>query len=388
MKNGEAPIRMRITVRGQSVDIVIKRSVPVVHWNQAKERCTAKGSLGMELNYYLDSIKSRIMQIHRELETDGRIVTADLVRDKYYGRDEDNKTLLEVYEQHNQKCEALIGKDFAKSTVEKFKTSLLCLKEYIRYQYKKDDIFLSELNNQFITNFEFYLKTQRDLQHNSTIKHLKNLKKIIRIALSNDWIKKDPFGGIHFKHEQTSPEFLTMEELQALSDKEIVIPRLELVRDIFVFCSFTGLAFIDVKRLTLEHLAKDNKGNIWIRKSREKTKNMCNIPVLATARQIIEKYSDNPQCLKNNVLLPVLSNQKMNSYLKELADICGITKKLTTHTARHTCATVVMLANNVSLENVAKILGHSNTKMTQHYAKVLDSSILRDMGSVEARFEK
>lgn len=384
-KNGEAPIRMRITVKGQPADFVIKRSVPVQYWNQAKEKCTMNSKLGIEINHYLESVRARVMQIHRELEMDGKDITIDLVRDKYYGRDNESKTLVQIYEEHNRKCEALIGKDFAKSTVEKFNTSLLCLKEYIKYQYRKDDITLSELNNMFISDFEFYLKTQRNLQHNSSIKHLKNLKKILRIALSNDWIKKDPFVGIQFKHEQTSPEFLTMEELQSMIDKEISIPRLEIVRDVFVFCCFTGLAFIDVKLLTPEHLVKDNNGNVWIRKNREKTKNMCNIPVLSSAKQIIEKYSNNPQCMKNNVLLPVLSNQMMNSYLKELADICGIQKKLTTHVARHTCATVVLLANGVSLENVAKILGHANTKMTQHYAKVLDSSILRDIENVERK---
>jgi site-specific recombinase XerD len=158
------------------------------------------------------------------------------------------------------------------------------------------------------------------------------------------------------------------------------------VRDIFVFCTFTGLAFIDVKQLTPNHLIKDNNGAMWIRKSRQKTGNMCNIPVLSAAQKLIEKYNNHPECLKHNVLFPVMSNQKMNAYLKEIADLCGITKKLSTHVARYTAATVVFLANNVSMENVAKILGHSNTKMAQHYAKVLDSSIMRDMANVETVF--
>lgn len=181
-------------------------------------------------------------------------------------------------------------------------------------------------------------------------------------------------------------EFLSQEELETLINKEFTIKRLEVVRDIFVFCAFTGLAFIDVKYLKPEHLLRDSNDALWIRKPREKTGNMCNIPVLSSAKVIIDKYKDYPQCLKNGVLLPVLTNQKMNSYLKEIADLCGITKKLTTHVARHTAATTVFLANNVSLENVSKILGHSSTKMTQHYAKVLDSSIMRDIQNVEAKF--
>jgi len=280
----------------------------------------------------------------------------------------------------------LIGKDFSESTVEKFETSLNTLKAFIKKTTKKDDILLKEINRVFIQDFEFYLKAERNMQHNSALKHLKNLKKIIRIAIANEWMKKDPFVGIQFKHDKIDVEFLSQEELQRIMNKGFTIKRLEVVRDIFCFCCFTGLAFIDVKQLNPTHLVKDSNGSLWVRKPRQKTGNMCNIPVIHSAKVILDKYNDHPECLKNNVLLPVLSNQKMNSYLKEIADLCGITKKLSTHVARHTAATVVFLANNVSIENVAKMLGHSSTKMTQHYAKVLDSSILRDMQQVEAKF--
>lgn len=199
-------------------------------------------------------------------------------------------------------------------------------------------------------------------------------------------VKKDPFDSYKFRVEETSIEFLTIEELETMMKKEFTIERLEIVRDIFVFCSFTGLAFSDVYQLSSEHLIKDSSGALWIRKSRQKTGNMCNIPVMKVAQELINKYADHPDCVLNKRLFPVSSNQKMNGYLKELADLCGITKKLTTHVARHTCATSVLLANEVSLENVAKILGHSDTKMTQHYAKVLDSSIMRDIKNVELRF--
>lgn len=171
-------------------------------------------------------------------------------------------------------------------------------------------------------------------------------------------------------------------------NKELSIPRLDTVRDIFVFCCFTALAFTDIHELQPEHLVRDSNGALWIRKPRQKTNNMCNIPVLSIAEKLIDKYATHPECMERKRVFPVSSNQRMNGYLKELADICGITKNLTTHMARHTAASVVFLANNVSLENVAKILGHSNTLMTQHYAKVLDKSILRDMANVEAHFNK
>lgn len=177
LKNGEAPIYLRITINKQIAEIGIKRSIPVEHWNQAKESCNSKGRISLELNHYLETVKARILQIHRELEIDGRHITADLIRNIYNGQDEDHKSVLEVYREHNDKCRALVGKDYTRSTVEKFETSIKGLKEYIIYQYHKDDMLLSDINHQFITNYEFYLKTKRNLQHNSSIKHLKNLKK-------------------------------------------------------------------------------------------------------------------------------------------------------------------------------------------------------------------
>ena len=386
LKNGEASIYLRITVNGEVADITTKRSVRPEMWDQRRECSLGKLHRDKELNHYLETIKTRLYQIHREFEIDGKRITAKALRDSFYGKDEDSKTLGDVYGEHNKKCRALIGIDYSRSTVEKFDTSLSHLIEYIQYQYGKDDILLSELNSQFVTDFDFYLKTVRKCQNNSSIKHLKNLKKVVRIALANDWIKKDPFFGIQFKHEETHVEFLTQEELERIMNKEFELPRLKLVRDIFVFCSFTALAFIDVKNLTPDHLMKDNNGSLWIRKPRQKTGNMSNIPVLSVTKKLIDKYKDHPECIKKGVLLPVLSNQKLNSYLKEIADLCRIKKKLTTHVARHTAATIVFLANNVSMENVAKILGHSSTKMTQHYAKVLDSSIMRDMSTVEKCF--
>ena len=386
LKNGEAPICLRITVQGQVAEVMVKRSIPVHLWNQKRECSNGKHYKDKELNHYLETVKAKFYKIHRELEIDGKAVTANVIRDRYYGKDESKKGLVEIYREHNAKCRALIGIDFTQSTVEKFDTSLSHLQEYIKFKCGTDDILLNDVNASFIRDFDFYLKTERKCQHNTTLKHLKNLKKVIRIALANDWIKKDPFYGIQFKHETTNIEFLTQEELERLIHKEFHVQRLSQVRDIFVFCTFTGLAFSDVQQLTPNHLTKDNNGAMWIRKSRQKTKNMCNIPVLSVAQRLIEKYQDHPDSIRKGVLLPVMSNQKMNAYLKEIADLCGINKRLTTHVARHTCATVVMLANQVSMENVAKILGHSNTKMTQHYAKVLDSSIMRDMKNVENCF--
>ena len=386
LKNGEAPICMRITVNKRVAEVMIKRSIPVDLWNQKKECSKGKDRVAIELNHYINTVRAKVLQIHRELEIDNKPITADIIKDCFYGRDKVQRTLLEVYAEHNEKCRALIGKEYTESTVTKFDTSINRLKEYIRSCYHRDDIMLAELDGQFIRDFDFWLKTEKHCQNNSALKHLKNLKKVVRIALANDWIKKNPFYGIHFKQEEVNVEFLSREELDILMNKEFAIKRLEQVRDIFIFCCFTALAFVDVQQLSREHLIKDNNGALWIRKARQKTNQMCNIPVLSIPQRILRKYEDNAECIKKGVLLPVISNQRMNAYLKEIADLCGITKRLTTHVARHTAATVVFLANDVSMENVSKILGHSNIRMTQHYAKVLDSSIMRDMFNVEKNF--
>ncbi len=285
-------------------------------------------------------------------------------------------------QEHNDQCRALVGKDYALITVRRYESCKRYLAELIRQKYGKDDLPLAEVNGELVRAFEFYLKTEKECQQNTVIRYMKCLKKITNLALANEWIAKDPFIGIKFHEKEVIREFLTMNELLTIYHKEFPLERITVVRDVFIFAAFTGLAFIDVQQLSPEHIVKDNNGNLWIRKPRQKTKNMCNIPLLDIPLEILRKYADYPSCKKKGVLLPVPCNQKMNSYLKEIADLCLIKKNLTTHPARHSYATSVCLANGVSIENVAKMLGHSNIKMTQHYARVLDSSILKDMNNV------
>ncbi|NLU29423.1 MAG: site-specific integrase [Bacteroidales bacterium] len=386
LKNGEAPVRLRVTVDSRFVEISVKRSCPPNLWNQSKEVSRGKDRTATELNRYLELIRSKIHQIYRELETSGKTITAEVIRNLYYGVDEESRTLLEVFKEHNAHIKTLIGKDFAPKTISRYETTEKYLTEFIKKDYNVSDISLNDLQPRFMPQFDAFLKTEKGCSHNSSITRLKNLKKIINLALENGWIDKNPFAFYRFKQETVDPVFLTMEEIKAIYSKEITINRIDQVRDIFIFCCMTGLAFSDVKTLTSEHIVKDDSGNYWIRKKRQKTKNMCSIPLLPVPQQILNKYKETPN--KNGELLPVLSNQKMNGYLKEIADLCGIKKILTTHVARHSYATSVCLANGVSMENVAKMLGHSDTKMTQHYAHVLDSSILRDMKAVETALKK
>lgn len=378
-KRGEAPVFMRLTINGERADASIKRFIEPHAWNSAKGKANEKCRGGKDLNLYLDAISANILRIQRDLELDKKEVSAQIILNRYLGKDQsDRHTLMEVFHAHNKKCRALIGINFAPDTVLRYETCLRLTEEFMRNTYKKEDCYLDEVTKQFVEEFEFYLKTVRKCCHNTTTKYLANFKKIVRIALANGWMKKDPFAQIRFHLDEVEREFLEKQELKTLLSKKISIPRLAQIRDIFCFCCFTGLAFSDVKQLKSEHLVTDINGMVWIRKTRQKTKNMCNIPLLDEANKILDRYKDHPYCQTQGVLLPVCSNQKMNMYLKELADICGIRKNLSTHCARHTFATLT-LASGATIDNVAKMLGHANVNMTRHYAKVLDSSIMRDM---------
>ena len=302
LKNGDAPICMRITVNKQIAEISIKRSISVDLWNQQKECSKGKDRIAIELNRYIGTIRAKILQIHRELETDGKTITANIIRDCYYGRDKARHSLLSIYAEHNEKCRALIGKEYTESTIVKFDNAINRLKEFLRNRYDKDDVLLDELDGQFIRDFDFWLKTYKNCKHNSALKHLKILKKVIRIALANEWLKKDPFYGIKLKSEEVNIEFLSREELDILINKNFSVKRLEQVRDIFVFCCFTALAFADVHQLTQQHLIKDNNGALWIRKARQKTNQISNIPLLSIPQSILRKYENHPECMKKGTI--------------------------------------------------------------------------------------
>lgn len=382
LKSGENPIMLRISIAGQLAEIQLKRAVKPNLWNQAKERCTGKDAASLEINRYLESVKLRLFEIHRKMEEDGKLINPIEIKRKFLGLDEEHKMFFQVFQEHNDKCRELIGKDYAKVTVSRFDTCLKYFREMSQVKYQRKDIPLKEVTNGMILDYIHFLKSEKGLQENTVIRYMKSVKKVLNLAVNYDWIQKNPFGNIRFHEKEVNKEFLTKEELEILRTKVFEIPRLELVRDVFLLQCWTGLAFIDVSELKEEHIIADNEGNLWIRKERHKTGIMCNVPLLDIPLEIIEKYKNHPLCQKKGILLPVLSNQKMNSYLKEIADCCGIKKNLSTHTGRHTFCSVITLANNVSLENIAKMVGHTNTRMTMRYAKVLDQSILRDMQNV------
>jgi len=280
----------------------------------------------------------------------------------------------------------LEGIDFAPQTVERYETSLKHTRDFIRYKYGRDDLFLSELDNEFIVDYDIYLKTQRKCAHNTSLKYIKNFKKIINLAIANGHLSSDPFTNFKAKLKPVDRGFLNEEELNLIISKNFN-NRLAEVRDCFVFSCFTGLAYSDILSLSKENIVTGTDGNMWIKIKRKKTSNLSSIPILAITRKLIDKYQYHPECMAKNRLLPVKSNQKMNAYLKEIADICGIEKNFTSHLARHTFATTVTLNNNVPIETVSKMLGHSSINMTRIYARLLDRKVGQDMKQLEGKYD-
>lgn len=385
LKNGEAPICLRITINGQRAEVQIKRSIEISQWNSNKECAIGKERKHQELNHYLETVRTKVLRIHRELEQDGKPITAEILKRHFYGENDTPKMLLEVFREHNKKYRELLDKDVVLGTVLRYERTVRYLEEFMKEKYRFSDIPLKDINHEFVKEFEHFIKTEKDCAQNATVKYLKNLKKIIRNALVNKWMDDDPFVEIRFHQTASNREFLTEEELNKLIEKDFTIPRMEVVRDIFVFCSLTGLAFTDVQHLTPEHIFRDMDGSYWIRKTREKTDNMCNIPLLDLPMKLIHKYQNHPECVRKGVVMPVPCNQRMNSYLKEIADICGIQKTLSTHIARHTFACLA-IANKVSTESIAKMLGHTDIRTTKIYARVLDRTVSDEMQILRGKF--
>jgi site-specific recombinase XerD len=385
-KDGTVSIFARLTVNGLRAEFALQKSIDEHQWNPEKGCVRGSNSDARKFNLSLDLVKNKLYGHKLEIEEEGKEVTAAGLKNAYLGIEDDSKTILGVFNEHNERCKGLINIDIAPGTYERYQACYRHVKRFIGHTYHKADMPLSDITPVFIRDFEYYLKTERKCCNNTTVKYIKNFNKIVRIALANGWLKANPFSNIKFHIDPVDIDFLTEEELNTVMNKRFDFERLQQVKDVYLFCCFTGLAFVDVKSLSYSDI-QDNDGKLWIKKRRQKTKNWCNIPILEPAIKLMEKYKNHPVCIKRNTVLPVLTNQKMNAYLKEIADLCGIDKKLSTHTARHTFATTVTLANHISIEVVSKMLGHSSINMTKKYARVVDDLISRDMMKIQGKYD-
>ncbi len=384
--SGSAPIYMRITVSGKRAEIATGKGCDPYRWNAKAGRSIGTKEDVKILNSHLDHLQNSIYQTHISLLSSGANITAESIKCKYLGKAEKKHTLLEAVTDHNKKMESLVGKDYAQGTLNHYRVLERHLTEFIWLTQKTTDVNIRSIDQTFINGFDYYLRSEKNCNNNYVVKNVKNLGKILRICNEIGWIENDPFLGYKGKNKNVERHHLNQEELQSIAAKTFVSERLKQVRDVFLFCCFTGLAYIDVFQLKREHIRKGNDGEQWIFTNRQKTKTRTSIPLLPAALQIVERYSNNIVCLNTGALLPVPSNQKMNEYLKEIADLCGIEKKLTSHIARHTFATTVTLLNGVPIESVSKMLGHTNIRTTQHYAKILDIKVGKDMAVLRSKF--
>ena len=384
--DGVCPIYTRVTINSKRFEFSTNKFISPDKWSTEGAKVKGNSEDARSINNQLDIIKNQIMDAEKRLYKKEILINSENLRNELFGIKQRERLLIPIFTEHNRKIKELVGSEYAPGTLERYETSLKHTKDFLQWKYKVSDIDIEKIDHAFITEYEFYLRTERKCANNTAVKYIKNFHKIINICLANGWLTKDPFANYKAKVKEVIREFLTEQEIQSLIEKEFVSERLELVRDIFVFSCFTGLAYIDVKQLTQDNIVLGIDGDKWINKNRQKTDTNSKIPLLPTAQYIMNKYADYPVNKNKGTILPILSNQKMNAYLKEIATVCGINKELTFHIARHTFATTVTLSNGVPIETVSKMLGHTNLKTTQHYAKILDKKISEDMQILKAKF--
>ena len=381
-KKGLSPIEVSISTNGERTYFSTGKQVRSIDWNKEKQSVKGKSEDAKLINDYLTQLRNKIYLKEIELLQKGYLITPSLLKEAVLDKVEalNEKTLLEVLEEHNTERKAMVGKTVAPATYWVFEYTGRLFKEFIQKKYERKDLYLREINLGFIQGFHAYLLGEKKMGQNSCTKHLKFLKKLLNLAVANSYISYNPVNAYKVEREPVEIDFLDEEELRKIINFDTPLPRLERAKDMFLFGCFTGLSYIDIKTLTPEHFEKDNAGRIWIKKRRVKTGVLSRIPLLPIAKLILDKYKGGEK------LLPIQDPADINKYLKDIAILCGINKRICFHTSRHTFASTVTLANNISLEVVSKMLGHTNTRMTAHYAKLIDKCIGEQMDKLMDTF--
>ena len=383
-REGKVGIMTRLTVSGEVCQFSAKLDIDPDLWDTANGRAHGRTTAANTINSCLENMKSRILSHHRELENGDFDVTAEKLKNIFLGIKTKQQTILELFKVHNENFKALVGKNKSIATLQKYEVTYRRLEDFMRYKYNISDIGLREVNHMFICDFKDYLIGVCNCNNNTAGKFLQFFKRIVIMAKNNGWIDSDPFSNYKIRLTKVDRGYLTEQELDAILKKKFKILRLEQVRDVFLFSCFTGLSYIDIKNLKSNNIKISFDGNLWIMTKRKKTDVQSNIPLLEIPKLILDKYSGK---LENDLVVPILSNQKMNAYLKEIGEICEIDKVLTFHLARHTFATTITLAKGVSIESVSKMLGHTNIRTTQIYARITDGKIGNDMADLSLKIE-
>ncbi|WP_353122618.1 site-specific integrase [Dysgonomonas capnocytophagoides] len=332
-EGNEIPVFMRITIEGKRAEFSIKEKIEEDKWLNG--RAAGNSIKSKNLNDLLDSYTAKAKEYYRFLYDKNESVTALKVADLMKGKNVSDKTLLWLCDKYISKISNLIDNGYADATLTRYQTTKRHIEAFLKKKYRRNDILITDLNYEFISEFENYFKRTRKCNHNTSMKYLKNLKAIVNLALKNDWLDKDPFRQFTCKIQPVERDFLTEEEVLKIKNKKIIVERLGIVRDAFVLACFTGLSYIDIKQLRKQNIITGVDGEQWIYANREKTNIISKIPLLPEADKIIKKYSSYSHLRETGYIIPVPSNQKVNAYLKEIADLAEITKNLTFHVARH-----------------------------------------------------
>lgn len=373
-KKGLAPVMMRITLSGQRINFPTHVSSEEKYWDKDKQQIKGGSELTQKYNNYLLNLKTKAWEIYNNSLKEDKKLSPNQIKDYILGNDASTYTLLEALDYQIGQLKARTGHDIAPSTVKKYETCKRKVQEFLLAERKVEDIFLSQLNHQFIHELDLYMRVKQGLHVNGVAKNMQQLRRVIRVAMLNEWISKDPFANYKCKIIEPKRVFLTKEELKRLEGLSLPSERLSNVRDVFVFSCYTGLAYADVSKLRPHHIQTINSRN-WIILDRTKTKNQSVIPLFPKAQEVLERYGGK----LTGRLLPVISSQNMNKYLKELATLAGIKKWLSFHAARHTFASTVTLNNGVDITTVSAMLGHKMLKTTQIYARINMEKIATDV---------
>ena len=385
----KAIIYVRINVNSKRLEISLKRTIDATLWYYPGE-CVKGTSIEVkQLNKFIEETRYNIRECYQELRLQRKIITAEAVKNLFLGETKSENTLCSLIDYHNTNMRDVL----AHGTLKNYFTTKKYVDLFLKKHFKTNDIYLSDLNYQFITEFEFFLRKTNPLDesnplgNNGIMKHIERLNKIARLGVMMEWMPKHPFERFKLRFQKTEREFLTTDELNLLENYCCSSGRLNRVKDLFVFSCYTGLAYIDLINLTPSNICIGIDGEYWIKTFRQKTDVSVNVPLLPQALNLIEKYKDDPIVVNKNLILPLFSNQKVNQYLKDIAKECKIQKYINFHLARHTFATTVTLTNGVPIETVSKLLGHTKLSTTQVYVHIIQKKISDDMSLLRQKFQ-
>lgn len=387
-KDGTAPVYMRFTLGGQRREVYLGHSISPSKWDSDKGRAKGSSSEALRVNSVIQASHGKLVKTHSNMEAQGP-VTATQLRDRYLGKTDDDKvTVIEYFKRHNKRCEERVQSgDLSQASLTKYETVLSHTEDFVEQHDCNSHV--DKIDIKFIEDFHHFLRTKKDISHNVTVKYIRALGRVLKQAKRAGLTDKVATENYDRSIKKKDPVHLVESELHALEVAEIDNESLSRIRDYFLFSCYTGFAYIDVRNLKTSDIIYKMDGSVrMITLPREKTDVTSRVALLRKAEQIIDKYSEWREKTSTDSLFPIPSNQKVNEYLKVIASISGIDKKLTFHVARHTFATTVTLANGVDLKTVSEMLGHSSIKMTEHYAKLVDRKIIKDMSELQDKLDQ